>query len=69
MTLSGKLFMPVTKNFIKDNFSSVLHVWKICGRFGIFTKKSIGVEDIYTEVPQFLDIHHVCLIFFAKQLS
>jgi hypothetical protein len=40
MILSGKLFKSVTKIFIKDNFLSVLSVWKICGRFGIFTKKN-----------------------------
>jgi hypothetical protein len=27
-----------TKILIEDNFLSVLPAWKICGRFGIFTK-------------------------------
>jgi hypothetical protein len=62
MILSGKHFMSVTKILIEDNFSSVLPVWKKCGRFVISTKKkSTGVEDISSEVPKYLDIHHVCL--------
>jgi hypothetical protein len=54
--------MSVTKILIKDKFLSVLDAQKICGRFGIFTKKKPkGEEDISAEVPNFLDVHHVCL--------
>ena len=59
--------MSVIKIMIEENFSSVLHVWKICGRFGISTKKTTGEEDISAEVQKILDVHHVCLKTFHKK--
>ncbi len=37
--------------------------WKV---WNFHQKKSTGVEDISSEVPKFLDIHHVCLKTFRK---
>jgi hypothetical protein len=33
-------------------------MWKV---WNFHHKKSTGVEDISSEVPKFLDVHHVCL--------
>jgi hypothetical protein len=32
-------------------------------------KKSTGVEDISSEVPKYLDVHHVCLETFLQNTS
>ena len=38
-------------------------MWKV---WNFYQKKSPGVEDISSEVPTFLEVHHVCLKIFCK---
>jgi hypothetical protein len=50
------------QNFDQRQFFKCLacleDMWKV---WNFHQKKSTGVEDITSEVPKFLDVHHVCL--------